>query len=65
MTRAKERLKQLESRNAALEQEVVKLRQHIAILDHVVASNGGKAVTQAKDSQVGVIEQDDSLVMDS
>lgn len=35
MTRAKERLKQLESRNKSLEAEVVKLRQHIAILDHI------------------------------
>lgn len=38
MTRAKERLKQLEARNKSLESEVVKLRQHIAILDHIVAS---------------------------
>lgn len=38
MTRAKERLKQLESRNKNLEAEVVKLRQHIAILDHIVTS---------------------------
>lgn len=38
MTRAKERLKQLEARNKALETEVVKLRQHIAILDHIVAN---------------------------
>jgi hypothetical protein len=41
MTRAKERLKQLEARNKSLESEVVKLRQHIAILDHIVASKGG------------------------
>jgi len=41
MTRAKERLKQLEARNKALESEVTKLKQHIAILDHVVASKGG------------------------
>jgi len=38
MTRAKERLQQLESRNKSLEAEVTKLRQHIAILEHV----GGK-----------------------
>lgn len=42
MTRAKERLKQLESRNRSLEGEVVKLRQHIAILDHIVASKGSE-----------------------
>ncbi|KAG9245672.1 hypothetical protein BJ878DRAFT_6191 [Calycina marina] len=41
MTRAKERLKQLEARNKALESEVTKLKQRIAILDHVVASKGG------------------------
>ena len=41
MTRAKERLKQLEARNQILESEVVKLKQRIAILDHVVAANGG------------------------
>lgn len=41
MTRAKERLKQLEARNKSLEGEVVKLRQHIAILDHIVASKSG------------------------
>ncbi|RDW68549.1 hypothetical protein BP5796_09206 [Coleophoma crateriformis] len=47
MTRAKERLKQLESRNKQLEGEVVKLRQHIAILDHIVASSrGGSAEHQ-------------------
>jgi hypothetical protein len=38
MTRAKERLKQLEARNKTLEAEVTKLRQHIAILDHIVAA---------------------------
>jgi cell division protein FtsB len=43
MTRAKERLKQLEARNKSLEGEVVKLRQHIAILDHIVASKGQSA----------------------
>lgn len=43
MTRAKERLKQLEARNKALESEVTKLKQHIAILDHVVASKGGES----------------------
>ncbi|TVY17481.1 hypothetical protein LARI1_G004527 [Lachnellula arida] len=40
MTRAKERLRQLEARNKSLQGEVVKLRQHIAILDHIVASKG-------------------------
>lgn len=40
MTRAKERLRQLEAKNKSLEGEVVKLRQHIAILDHIVASKG-------------------------
>ncbi|TVY42562.1 hypothetical protein LSUB1_G001212 [Lachnellula subtilissima] len=48
MTRAKERLKQLEARNKALEGEVVKLRQHIAILDHIVASKGGAALPSPK-----------------
>lgn len=42
MTRAKERLKKLESRNAVLENEVAALRQRIAILDHVVASSSVK-----------------------
>ncbi|CZT04637.1 uncharacterized protein RAG0_11033 [Rhynchosporium agropyri] len=37
MTRAKERLEQLEAQNKALEAEVTKLKQHIAILDHVSA----------------------------
>jgi len=37
MTRAMERLKQLEARNKFLENEVVDLRQRIAILDHVVS----------------------------
>lgn len=37
MTRAKERLKQLEARNKSLESEVAKLRQQIAIHDHVAA----------------------------
>ena len=41
MTRAKERLKKLEARNKSLEAEVVKLRQHIAILDHIVGSSRG------------------------
>jgi len=41
MTRAKERLKQLEARNKSLESEVVKLRQHIAILDHIITSPRG------------------------
>ncbi|CAL3962328.1 unnamed protein product [Diplocarpon coronariae] len=45
MTRAKERLRQLESRNKSLEAEVVKLRQHIAILDHIVASKGEPGLT--------------------
>ena len=40
MTRAKERLEQLEARNKALEAEVTKLRQHIAVLDHVVSAKG-------------------------
>ncbi|TVY93330.1 hypothetical protein LAWI1_G001553, partial [Lachnellula willkommii] len=40
MTRAKERLRQLEARNKALQGEVVKLRQRIAILDHIVTSKG-------------------------
>lgn len=39
MSRAKERLKQLESRNKALETEVISLKQRVAILDHVVASS--------------------------
>lgn len=47
MTRAKERLKQLEARNKVLEGEVVKLRQHIAILDHIVASKGGTVPPQS------------------
>jgi hypothetical protein len=42
MTRAKERLKQLETRNKTLENEVVKLRQQIAILDHIVKEKKGK-----------------------
>ncbi|KAL3417985.1 hypothetical protein PVAG01_10995 [Phlyctema vagabunda] len=41
MTRAKERLKQLEAQNKTLEIEVVRLRQQIAILDHIVASTRG------------------------
>lgn len=41
MTRAKERLEQLETRNRILEGEVAKLKQHIAILDHIVGSQGG------------------------
>ncbi|KAL2072621.1 hypothetical protein VTL71DRAFT_11964 [Oculimacula yallundae] len=40
MTRAKERLEQLEARNKALEEEVTKLKQHIAILDHVGLTKG-------------------------
>lgn len=39
MTRAKERLKQLEVRNSSLESEVTKLSQHIAILEHIVSSS--------------------------
>jgi hypothetical protein len=42
MTRAKERLKQLETRNKSLENEVVKLRQQIAILDHIVSEKKDK-----------------------
>jgi hypothetical protein len=42
MTRAKERLKQLETQNKTLENEVVKLRQQIAILDHIVKEKKGK-----------------------
>ncbi|KAH6709176.1 hypothetical protein DL95DRAFT_9919 [Leptodontidium sp. 2 PMI_412] len=45
MTRAKERLEQLEARNKALEAEVTKLRQHIAILDHVVAAKGEQGLS--------------------
>jgi len=49
MTRAKERLKQLESRNKSLESEVVKLRQHIAILDHIVTEKGKPAKPVSSD----------------
>ncbi|KAK0126503.1 hypothetical protein ONS95_008099 [Cadophora gregata] len=45
MTRAKERLEQLEARNKALEEEVTKLRQHIAILDHVVSAKGEQGLS--------------------
>ncbi|KAH7417371.1 hypothetical protein BKA64DRAFT_299018 [Cadophora sp. MPI-SDFR-AT-0126] len=45
MTRAKERLEQLEARNKALEEEVAKLRQHIAILDHVVSAKGEQGLS--------------------
>ncbi|KAH8776793.1 hypothetical protein F5882DRAFT_520078 [Hyaloscypha sp. PMI_1271] len=44
MTRAKERLQQLEARNDVLEREVVKLKQHIAILDHIVGGQGGVGI---------------------
>ncbi|KAG4415680.1 hypothetical protein IFR04_011185 [Cadophora malorum] len=47
MTRAKERLEQLEARNKALEEEVTKLRQHIAILDHVVSAKGEPGLSTA------------------
>lgn len=48
MTRAKERLQQLELRNKMLEEQVVELRQQIAILDHINASKGdlGRPVFQ-------------------
>jgi cell division protein FtsB len=49
MTRAKERLKQLEARNKALEGEVVNLRQHIAILDHIVATKKEDAALPSQD----------------
>ena len=42
MTRAKERLKQLEARNKSLEGEVTKLRQQIAILDHIAGEKAKK-----------------------
>jgi hypothetical protein len=41
MTRVKERLEQLEARNRMLERIVLKLKQYIAILDHIVGSQGG------------------------
>jgi hypothetical protein len=41
VTRAKERLQQLEAWNKSLQEEVIKLKQDIAILGHIVASKGG------------------------
>ena len=55
MTRAKERLKQLEARNSALEDEVASLKQRVAILDHVVAtseSSQRRPVTRRKDVEL-------------
>jgi hypothetical protein len=40
MTKAKERLEQLASTNKTLEGDVVKLKQRIAILEHIVAEKG-------------------------
>ncbi|CAG8954379.1 hypothetical protein HYFRA_00006005 [Hymenoscyphus fraxineus] len=48
MTRAKERLKQLEAKNRALESEVAKLRQQIAIHDHVAAAEKQRCLDEIK-----------------
>jgi hypothetical protein len=63
MTRAIERLKQLESRNTLLEAEVAKLKQRVAILDHVAATSGAGDVhvraTKKGQSTVKVEEVED------
>jgi hypothetical protein len=44
VTRAKEILRQFEAQNKSPEEEVIKLKQNVAMLDHIVASKGGSEV---------------------